>query len=292
MNKNRTIVIVVITVLVVVIVVLAGMSWHQHAAMSEMVEQMEWEKEQLENEYEDLAIQFDGYQDMNIRNDSLQDQLNREQQRVRDLLEELRVTKVTNARRIAELKKELATVRAVLADYVVQIDSLNRTNERLTAENTQYRQQYTEVAQQAQQLQEEKTQLTEVVTRAAMLEVTDFSVLMLNKNDRKTRMFSHAAKLQFDYMIAKNITTDPGMKQVYLRLVTPEGELLSTDTTHVFDYENGQIGYSLMQELEYGGGETPGTLYWRMQGGEQKGIYNADFFIDGSLVGSFPFELK
>lgn len=42
---------------------------------------------------------------MNIQNDSLQERLAQEQQRVQDLLEELRITKVTNARRIAELKK-------------------------------------------------------------------------------------------------------------------------------------------------------------------------------------------
>ena len=84
---------------------------------------MEIEKEELQEEYEDLAIQFDGYQNMEIRNDSLQDLLSKEQQRVQDLLEELRQTKASNARRIAELKKELATVRAVMKDYVRQIDS-------------------------------------------------------------------------------------------------------------------------------------------------------------------------
>ena len=43
--------------------------------LNEMVEQMTIEKEELQEEYEDLAIQFDGYQQMDIRNDSLQDLL-------------------------------------------------------------------------------------------------------------------------------------------------------------------------------------------------------------------------
>ena len=91
-----------------------------------------WDDQLLPQEYEDLALQFDGYQQMDIRNDSLQDLLSREQQRVQDLLEELRQTKASNARKIAELKKELATVRTVMQDYVRQIDSLNATNARLT----------------------------------------------------------------------------------------------------------------------------------------------------------------
>ena len=76
----------------------------QRSELNELVEQMTIEKEELQEEYEDLAIQFDGYQQMDIRNDSLQDLLSREQQRVQDLLEELRQTKASNARRIAELR--------------------------------------------------------------------------------------------------------------------------------------------------------------------------------------------
>ena len=121
-NKNQLIWIIVL------LVIIAGLVWwnlSQRHDLNEIVEQMTIEKEELQEEYEDLAIQFDGYQQMDIRNDSLQDLLSREQQRVQDLLEELRHTKASNARRIAELKKELATVRAVMKDYVRQIDSLN-----------------------------------------------------------------------------------------------------------------------------------------------------------------------
>ena len=92
------------------------MNLNQRNEMTELIEQMEIEKEELQEEYEDLAIQFDGYQNLDIRNDSLQDLLSKEQKRVQDLLEELRTTKASNARRIAELKKELATVRAVMKD--------------------------------------------------------------------------------------------------------------------------------------------------------------------------------
>ena len=133
MNKKTFVIIVAVLAVVIAGLVIWNIS--QRHEMNEMVEQMTIEKEELEEEYEDLAIQFDGYQQMDIHNDSLQDLLSREQQRVQDLLEELRQTKASNARRIAELKKELATVRAVMKDYVRQIDSLNATNARLTEEN-------------------------------------------------------------------------------------------------------------------------------------------------------------
>ena len=253
---------------------------------------MEFEKEQLEDEYEELAIQFDGYQTTDIHNDSLVQLLSQEKQHVQDLLEELRITKVTNARRIAELKKELATVRQVMVTYVQQIDSLDRTNKALVKENQQVKQQYQAVARQAQQLEEERTQLAEVVTRASMLEISDFAVTFLNKRDRKTTIYAQILKLQFDYTIARNITNTPGMKTVYLRLTRPDGEVMQKSISDVFTFENSEIAYSVSKEFEYEGEAIAGTMYWTVEEILQKGIYNADFFIDGQLIGSFPFELK
>lgn len=291
---KKPLIITLIVLLLAAIGVLTYLFLQQKQEMTEMVEQMEFEKSELEDEYEDLAMQFDGYRTPDIHNDSLAQLLNQEQQRVRDLLEELRITKATNARRIAELKKELATVRQVMVSYVHQIDSLNQTNQRLTAENKQVREQYAVVQQQAEELQQQNTHLTEKVTRASMLEITAFKVTPLNKNDRKTSNLNQMQKIQFDFTIGKNITSDRGMKQVYMRVVRPDGELITlpNPAQRMFAFENSEIEYSLTKEFEYGGEALDETLYWTVGEILYKGTYNADFFIDGALVASFPFELK
>lgn len=291
---KKKIIIPILIILLAVIGVLTYLFFAQKQEMTEMVEQMEFEKSELEDEYEDLAMQFDGYRTPDIHNDSLAQLLNQEQQRVRDLLEELRITKATNARRIAELKKELATVRQVMVSYVHQIDSLNQTNKRLTAENKQVREQYAVVQQQAEELQQQNTHLTEKVTRASMLEITAFCVTPLNKRDRKTTNLNHMQKIQFDFTIGKNVTCERGIKQVYMRIVRPDGELINLPdpASRMFAFENSEIEYSLTKEFEYGGEAVSETLYWNVSEILYKGTYNADFFIDGALIASFPFELK
>jgi len=291
MNK-KSVTTIAIIVLAVCLAAVLFLFFYQRHEVHEMVEQMEFEKEQLQEEYEDLAIQFDGYQGLDIKNDSLQDLLSREQQRVQDLLEELRVTRATNARRIAELKKELATVRSVMVEYVRQIDSLNQTNAQLTRENQQLNQQYQQASTQAQQLQEEKTQLTEVVRRASMLEISNFVITPLNKRDRKTRSLGQMERFQFDYTIAKNITCEPGLKTLYLRVVNPNGDVLNEDPGDVFAFEDGELTYSAFREFEYTGEEITGTLYVPLANEPMQGFYNADFFIDGNMIGSFPFEIR
>lgn len=258
--------------------------------MQEMVEQMTFEKEQLADEYEDLALQFDGY-GRNLNNDSLADKLAQEQQRVQDLLEELRITKATNARRIAELKKELATVRAVMVEYVHQIDSLNASNQRLTEENIVVKKQYAEASQRASALEEEKVKLTAVVNRAQMLEVSDFAFTTLNNRDKKTTRQSKIQKLQFEYAIMKNVAANTGVKRIYLRIVRPDGEVLTKNPANTFTYENKDIEYSLSKEFEYGGDMMHDVLYWNVEEMLPTGVYNADFFCEGNLIGSFPFAI-
>ena len=291
---NKKLLITIFVLLAVAIAALLVWNLNQRQELNEMVEQMTIEKEELEEEYEDLAIQSDGYQQMDIRNDSLQDLLSREQQRVQDLLEELRQTKASNARRIAELKKELATVRAVMKDYVRQIDSLNATNARLTIENQQVKEENQQVKNRNEELTQANTALTETVTRASMLEMTSCSLIMLNKNDKKTRMASHVRKLQFDYVIAKNITCTPGIKDLYARVITPDGVLLGESESKQFPFENLYIAYTLTQQLEYTGEAYSGTCYCPLDEDYevQAGFYTIDFFCDGNLIGSFPFTLK
>lgn len=291
--KNKSYIILFV-ILLAVIGALVYWNIDQRQEMNEMVEQMTIEKEELEEEYEDLAIQFDGYQQMDIRNDSLQDLLSREQQRVQDLLEELRQTKASNARRISELKKELATVRAVMKDYVRQIDSLNATNARLTVENQQVKEENEIVRTRNEKLTQANTELTETVTRAAMLEISSCTPTMLTKNDRKTRMASHVCKLQFDFVIARNITCTPGLKNLYARVMTPNGKLIGEDPAKLFEFESGEIPYTLKQQIEYSGETYNGTCYCALAEDEevQTGFYSIDFFCDGNLIGSFPFQLK
>lgn len=296
MNKTtrNTLIGLVVALLLLIICGLAYLYLNQRTELNEIVEQMTIEKEELEEEYEDLAIQFDGFQQLDIRNDSLQDLLSREQQRVQDLLEELRVTKASNARRISELKKELATVREVMKDYVRQIDSLNVTNARLTAENEQLTTNNQQLAITNRQLASSNQELAETVSRASMLEVTSCTVKTLDKNDKKTSLTRKIRKLQFDFKLAKNITCTPGMKDLYARIMDPSGNMLGEDESRLFTFESSEIPYSLLQQIEYSGEAYEGVCFYALAETEEvkSGFYTIDFICEGNLIGSFPFQLK
>ena len=87
-----------------------------------------------------------------VHNDSLLREFDMQKQKIKELQDELRRTKATNAKRISELKAEIATLRKLLAHYIEQIDSLNSQNQRLTTENIEVKQRFQNVSATAEQL--------------------------------------------------------------------------------------------------------------------------------------------
>lgn len=295
MKKNNVIILSVLSAviigLIVAVIYFINKANEKEKEVAEVAEMMVFEKEQVEREFQDLTTEFDGYT-ANIKNDSLFKLLDNQKTKVTQLLEELRVTKATNARRIAELRKELATVRSVMIRYVNQIDSLNAENKVLKTENTEVKRKYTEASQTAEQLAKDKESLNEVVTRASKLDMTGFSMLTLNSKNRKTTWFSQIANLQFNYTIAKNITAQAGQKTLYLRLTRPDDEVLSKSSGNVFQFENKKVVYSAKKDFEYTGDAVSDVIYWKVEEILQQGTYRAEFFVDGSMIGSYTFVIK
>ncbi len=259
--------------------------------MSEMVEMMTYEKEQLENEYANVAIEMEGFA-LKTDNDSILKMLDREQQRVQLLLEELRTVKATNARRIAELKEELASVRKVLVYYVAQVDSLNTVNTKLTEENRAVQRRYQEATEQVQSLSEAKTMLEEKVTIASQLEARDVAVEIQTARGYKTKSVRRAAVFEVSCTILKNITSTVGRKQLYLRIMGPDETVLQKSPEDVFMFDDREIGYSSVRDFEYAGEETQETIYYTIEETLWPGDYRFDLFVDGHLIGTATATLK
>lgn len=293
-KKNFTIITiaaVIVAILGIAVIYFVRKANQKDAEMAEIVEQMNFEKQQVEKEYSNLNQEFSGYTS-NIKNDSLVKLLENQKTKVQQLLEELRVTKSTNARRIAQLKQELATVRMVMIQYVNQIDSLNSANKMLRNENVEVHKKYQAATETVQQLSKDKESLNQVVSRASIMEVTNFSMTPLNSKGKKTGWFTQTANLQFSYTISKNVTAQPGDKTIFLRITRPDGDVLTKSPNNVFTFENKEIAYSATKNFEFTGDAKNDVIFWKIGEILPKGMYRAEFFIDGNRVGSFSFKFE
>lgn len=292
MNKK----VIIILTTIAVLSVLGGAAWfirQQQNQIEEMQEIFALEKEEMEDEYTQLAIQYEGYK-LQVNNDSLEQKLEDQRIKMQRLVEELRQTKAQDARKIAALKKELETVRGVLRYYVAQVDSLNRVNEALIAENAQIKGQMQSVQQQNQQVRAQNETLTRKVTVAAQLSATNVSITPLNKKDKaeKKNRVDKLTKFQVSFTIAANVTAEPGEKDVYLRLLRPNEDVLVNTQSGKFSYENAMIDYSAKKTIEYGGDETPVTIFYKRVENLDPGTYRAEIYCDGNMIGRGSIALK
>ena len=285
-----------ITAAIVAVLALAGLAvWlylglqQQKQVVEEMQELAELDKQEMENEYEHFTLQYSEMMTQ-INNDSIVAQLTQEQMRTQQLLEELKQTKANDAREIARLKKELATVREVLRSFIRQVDSLNQVNDALRSENTQIRSELAQTNREMEGLQNEKVTLSEKVAIAAQLDATAIRMTLLNKRNKEAKKVKDCKQIQVDFTIAKNVTASNGQKTLYVRIQTPTGETLNGGGT--FTFENRQLVYSMKKVVEYTGEEAAVTTYWNVSEFLSAGDYRVSIFADGNMIGTKTFGFK
>ena len=258
----------------------------ENKAMQELAE---LDKKEMENEYQQFATQYSEMKKQ-ISNDSIIAQLTAEQEKTERLLKELKDTKSNDAREIARLKRELATVRAVLRSYVIEIDSLNRLNQNLTAENSRIKGQYNEATRQIEGLNSERASLSEKVAIAAQLDATGISMQLKNKKGKKTDKTSKCKTVQVNFTIAKNVTASNGTKTFYVRITSPSGTTLGGGGT--FNYQNRSLEATMRKAVEYDGRETTISTFWNVSQSLMAGTYQVSVFADGNMIGSRSFSFK
>ena len=295
MKQKTTLIAVATATLVLLIGIIAYLGYRTYTAednyqqMEELKALAEMDKLEMQNQYEEFALQYQELQTQ-INNDSLLAQLEKEQNRVQELLEELRRTKNDDAAEIMRLKQELATLREILRNYIMQIDSLNHLNQQLNMENENLRTENAQAQMHISSLTTEKESLTEKVAIASQLDATGISAFGKNKKGKQTNKIKEVKRFQVSFTISRNVTVQTGMKSIYVRITTPTNDVLTQGGT--FPYENRTLEYSIRKDIEYTGEEQAVTVYWDVNQTLMGGTYRADIFADGNHIGSRSFSLE
>lgn len=257
--------------------------------LEELRQLAELDKREMENQYAEFASQY-GELKKSVKDDSLITRLNQEQARAEALLKELKQTKANSSAEILRLKKELATVRAVLRDYIRQVDSLQRINQTLIGERDEALAVVARTKEENSNIQERNSQLNEKVAIAAQLNATGVSVTALKKNGKAAKKSKDVARFAVSFNITRNVTAAAGSRTVYVRLLKPNQQVVGQAGN--FQYENRSIGYSAAKNVEYNGQETHVTIYVTVSEFLSAGVYTAYIFADGQMIGSGSMQMS
>jgi FtsZ-binding cell division protein ZapB len=272
-----------------VLLIVAVMYYMEHRENKRYIAEITTEKLSLESELKDLSQDYDSLQ---TSNDTLNVQLKMEQEKIADLLERMRVFRNNSYAEINKYKRELGTLKEVLRDYIVQIDSLNTRNQLLTAENLRVKKQINWVKERNEKLEETTENMKEVISKAATLNVLNLVVEPINKKGRVVKKISKTLKLRTSFSIQKNVTASTGAKEIFVRLTRPDEVVLGNPQGLLFEFENTQLVYSAKREIDYEGEQLEVSIFWDNDNSLIKGEYKVDLFSEGNHIGKGSFLLK
>ncbi len=287
-NLRNNIIVIMLSVILVAMIVLFFMQRREHGMIMGNITA---EKDSIQSELTQIVA---GYDMLKTENDTINEQLVYAQAKVRDLLIEVEQTKRVSYEKINDYQKQVTTLRGIMRDFVVQIDSLNKRNEQLMAENTQVKEQFKQVEIKNEQLNQDIETKDKRLQRAAQLETRQLIAEGLNSRGKDTRFAKNAETIRLSFVLGKNITSKRGAKNVYVRIMRPDQLLLTKSSNDLFQFEDLKIAYSAMREVNYEGQDLPVNIYWDNAGESPfvVGAYTIDLFADGNNVGTTTLEFK
>lgn len=254
----------------------------------------------LDRQYSELQADFSQYEDQAVylKNDSLVMQYNESKARIEDLMRQLQQERKSHSRdnaasqrKIAQLEAEIGTLRGIVRHYLEEIQRLGKENEGLRTELASSQQQNQQLTQTVQQTSQQNQQLTQTVQLARKLTITNLDLRAYNKKDKLEKNITKATRLGVSFTVTPNNTAAAGRKTFYVRILSPQGELLGSGGS--FNLDGQSVGCTVSKTEEYDNGELHVNIYWHAGGVTlTPGSYTVEVFADGYRLGSRTVPLK
>ena len=275
--------------LIAVAVLLAGALAYIWYQKSSLVKDLTIEKEELTEQM--IALQND-YATLSSDYDDINLQLDSSRLEVQMLIEKITKTEATNRTKIRQYERELGTLRSIMKSYIVQIDSLNTLNEKLTADAAAARREAAESKKKQQELTKTVEDLSGQVAAGSVIKARGIKIEAYNASDKVTDRSSRVIRLLTSLSLVENDLAPKGPVRVYIRVKGPDGILLTNDTQRTFEVNGEPMICSASREVDYQGKEVDMSIYLNDITGYVKGIYTVDVYTSQSLLGSAELMLR
>ena len=289
-KKNRNSGLRAVTVvLAVVAVLLAGALayiWYQE---SSLVTALEGEKAELTEQM--FALQND-FNALSSDYESINHQLETSREQVALLIEKLQKTEATNRAKIRQYEKELGTLRSIMKGYIVQIDSLNTLNKRLTADAAAARREAAESRRVNEELTEQVENLSSRVAAGSVIKGRGLTLTGYNGSDKVTDRHSRVQYLVANLSLVENEIAERGPIRVYIRVKNPDDELLLNSGSLDFSFNGEVMAASASREVDYEGQEVELGIYLKNVGEFERGIYTVEAYTEKALLGKAELYLR
>jgi len=206
-------------VIILLAIILAGLSvlyFNLNRQQQEDYALLQADRDTIQNNLTSLINEYDN---LKYQNDTIAAQL----QKATEMVEQLKRERRFNYNKLKAYQKEVGTLRAVMKNYLRQIDSLNTLNKKVIGENVSLRKEISTANLRADVAEERASELQNKVAQGSVLRARDITLVALNANDKIISRVKNAATLRVDFTVGANELAAAGNRPIYLCITSPDG---------------------------------------------------------------------
>ncbi len=287
-QKNRGLKNLMWALVAVAVLMAAGLAYIW-SSKSALVKELDAEKDDLIQQMTALKGDYDS---LSSDYESINTQLDSSREEVSQLIERIQKTEATNRAKIHQYEKELGTLRSIMKGYIVQIDSLNNLNHRLTADAAAARREAAESKAENADLKGQVENLSGQVAAGSVIKSRGLSVAAYNSSDKVTDRSSRVVRLLASLSLVENDLAPKGPVRVYLRVKDPEGILLTNSNQTSFSFNGQTMVASASRQVDYEGKEVDLSIYLNDIPSYQSGIYTVEAYTEQTFLGKTELLLR
>lgn len=276
----------ILVVVAVALVAVLGYVWSQK---SSLISELENEKRDLTEQMESLQ---NDYATLSSDYDNINSQLDTSRAEVADLLERIKKTNATNRAKMRQYEKELGTLRSIMRNYIVQIDSLNSLNHKLTAEAAAARREAAASKAESAQLSQQVENLTGQVAAGSVIKARGLHIAAYNSSDKVTDRSSRTVRLLTSLSLVENDLAPKGPVRVFIRVKDPDGIILTNSNRSSFTFNGETMVASASRRVDYEGSEVDLSIYLNDIPEYRKGVYTVEAYTEQSFLGKSELMLR
>ncbi len=304
--KNNSVKIIIIVVILSVILLLGNVfqiltRTNEKNKILAQVTNLTSEKSSLEEEFKSSQERIDylteNNKNLDLKLTNAKDTIKLLQRKIYNILNKDRLTPDERA----NVKNLIAKLNSTITDLNSEIEKLKQEIQDLTNQNQELTSEMNNIVNEKQRIADSlvliSKELDDFKKSGSVLHASNFVLKAFTKGKKgktsETQKVKEANSLNIDFNIDANPLAEAGNREIYINILTPDGNTLTENDIATFTNKNGEeISYSQKLDIDYLKDQAnPVNVNIPLIKGK-KGTYTVQVYFDGDMIGNSQIELK
>jgi len=200
------------------------------------------------------------------------------------------------AKELRSAQEDIKQLRYFVTKYTADIEELKQQNASLTTERDTLKTNLATVNQKATTLQKQNQDLSSKVQIAAAIKTSSVEIVAYKvKNSGREVEVSRAnpaKKIKVNFTVNTNDLAEKGLHDIYLRVIDPTGNLVTSGTSGNFNINSQDMQYTYKSAIDFKNDGSGYVIDWVNPTEFLKGTYSVLLYADGYQMGKSSFNLR